>query len=156
MVIDDIMKLSQNDFLSIIDSTPLVSVDLIIENAKGEILLGKRLNRPAQNFWFVPGGRIQKNELIEDAIKRVSKVELGFELSVSDATLLGAYNHIYTDNFAAAKGINTHYVALGHKFTLQNNPQLKLDNQHELMRWQPVDALIMDEQVHPNTKLYFQ
>ena len=150
------MKLSPDNFLNIIDVTPLVSVDLIIENAAGEILLGKRLNRPAQDFWFVPGGRIQKNETIENAIKRVSKTELGFELLLKDAQLLGAYNHIYTDNFAAVDGINTHYVALGHKFILPRKAQLKLDDQHEVIRWQSIKSLLADEDVHVNTKLYFQ
>ena len=150
------MKLSQNEFIKVIDVTPLVSVDLIIQNPDGEILLGKRCNRPAQNNWFVPGGRIQKNELIADAIKRVSKAELGFELLLSDGVLLGAYNHIYTDNFAAVEGVNTHYVTLGHKFILQNKPQLVCDDQHDTMRWQSVASLLLDENVHNNTKLYFQ
>ena len=60
--------------LNIIDATPLVSVDLIIENRLKQILLGKRVNRPAQGYWFVPGGRILKNETIKDAIKRISTI----------------------------------------------------------------------------------
>lgn len=54
------MFLRQEDFATVVRSTPLVSLDLIVENAQGEFLLGKRLNRPAQGFWFVPGGRVQK------------------------------------------------------------------------------------------------
>jgi len=156
MVITNMLKLSQHDFINIIDTTPLVSVDLIIQNPDGDVLLGKRRNRPAKNYWFVPGGRIQKNELIEDAIKRVSKAELGFELTLDNAVLLGAYNHIYDDNFAAIEGVNTHYVALGHKFILQQTPELVTDEQHEKMRWQSVASLLADENVHQNTKLYFQ
>ncbi len=47
-------------FLKVIDAAPLVTIDLIIRNPKSDVLLGKRLNRPAQGFWFVPGGRIRK------------------------------------------------------------------------------------------------
>ena len=50
-----------NNALAIINATPLVAVDLIIENRNKEILLGKRVNRPAQGYWFVPGGRILNN-----------------------------------------------------------------------------------------------
>jgi hypothetical protein len=48
------MFLSQEDFATVVRSTPLISIDLIVENERGEFLLGKRTNRPAQGFWFVP------------------------------------------------------------------------------------------------------
>jgi colanic acid biosynthesis protein WcaH len=37
--------LALEKFKTIIKSTPLVSIDLIVRNAQGEILLGKRTNR---------------------------------------------------------------------------------------------------------------
>ena len=45
-----------------------------------KILLGKRKNPPAKNFFFVPGGRIFKSELKKHAFKRILKNELGFSL----------------------------------------------------------------------------
>lgn len=50
------MFLRQEDFATVVRSTPLVSLDFIVENSRGEFLLGKRTNRPAQGYWFVPGG----------------------------------------------------------------------------------------------------
>jgi len=91
-----------------------VSIDLIVENPQGEFLLGQRVNPPAQGFWFVPGGRIRKNETLADAFRRISATELGVSLPLSRAQLLGAYEHIYNDNFLAEPGINTHYVVLGY------------------------------------------
>lgn len=58
------MRLSDEDFLNIIDKTPLIAIDLIIKNPDGDVLLGKKLNEPAKDKWFVPGGRILKNESI--------------------------------------------------------------------------------------------
>ena len=63
-------------FKTIIASTPLISIDLIIRNKNGDVLLGKRINRPAQGFWFVPGGRVLKDESFALAFKRLIKVEL--------------------------------------------------------------------------------
>ncbi|WP_188925660.1 NUDIX domain-containing protein [Shewanella algicola] len=60
-----------------IENTPLVSIDFVVYNQKGEVLLGKRNNRPAQGGWFVPGGRIKKDELMSAAFKRLAKNELG-------------------------------------------------------------------------------
>ena len=45
-------------FLGVVNHTPLVAVDLVLVRGGQEVLLGLRNNRPAQSFWFVPGGRI--------------------------------------------------------------------------------------------------
>jgi len=75
------MKIDKKHVLEIIEATPLVSIDLVIRNPSNKVLLGKRNNRPAMGYWFVPGGRIFKNETINQALKRISEVELGQDLS---------------------------------------------------------------------------
>jgi len=149
------MNNANSQFLQIIDATPLVSIDLIIINADHQILLGKRNNRPARNYWFVPGGSIKKNETLAAAVQRISKQELGFIMDISDGRLLGAYDHIYEDNFAAHPGINTHYVALAYQFKLMFIPDLVPDQQHDAMHWFTRVALLAHPQVHANTKAYF-
>lgn len=57
-VLENILPL--DTFKTVIESTPLVSIDLIVLNSEGKILLGKRLKHPAQGYWFVPRGRILK------------------------------------------------------------------------------------------------
>ncbi len=143
------------EFIEIIDATPLVSVDLIVQNMRNEVLLGKRLNRPALGFWFVPGGCIQKNETIDQAIARVSHSELGLNLNQKNGRLLGAYNHIYEDNYLNKPGINTHYVVLGYRFFLENTPEITIDNQHSEIIWLSIQQLLDHPEVHPNTKAYF-
>ncbi len=142
-------------FLKIIDATPLVSIDLILKNSSGEALLGKRLNRPAQGYWFVPGGRIRKNEEIVNAIKRISSTELGLELSFNQMKLLGGFDHIYTDNYLGEKGVNTHYVVLAFMIELEQEVKIIADDQHSEMKWWPTNSLLQSDQVHLNTKRYF-
>ena len=48
------MHLDDKTFLRVIEATPLVSIDLLVRNERGQVLLGKRANRPAQGLWFVP------------------------------------------------------------------------------------------------------
>lgn len=67
------MFLDKKKFTQVIDVTTLASIDLVIINSPGQILLGKRGNRPAQNYWFVPGSRICKNETLINAFKRLTK-----------------------------------------------------------------------------------
>lgn len=142
-------------FLEIVDSTPLVSIDIILKNASGEVLLGHRTNRPAQGYWFVPGGRIRKNETLRAALARISLVELGFEIAIEHTRLLGAYDHIYEDNFHGVAGINTHYVALAHEFELPKGQMVDSDSQHSEVKWWAVSDILISEDVHQNTKAYF-
>ena len=89
--------LEKSVFTTVIDSTPLVSIDLVIENTDGKILLGYRNNRPAKGYWFVPGGRIQKGESMDDAFQRLTLAEIGKVFQRENATFLGPYEHFYDD-----------------------------------------------------------
>ena len=147
------MSLDQDQFLNVVAATPLVSIDLVLHSERGRVLLGKRLNRPAQGFWFVPGGRIRKNERLQDALRRISQAELG--ILIERAELIGAFDHVYEDNFYGAPGINTHYVALAHRYLLSEQTPLQGDDQHAAMRWWSVPELLASPEVHENTKRYF-
>ena len=148
-------KLDKEKFLAVIEATPLVSIDLVVEDRQGRILVGQRMNRPAQGCWFVPGGRIQKNELLADAVLRISTTELGMALSINQAKYLGAFDHIYADNFAAQEGISTHYVALGYHIHIGDNFKIRSDDQHAAMQWLTRKQLLDQVDVHENTKQYF-
>lgn len=142
-------------FLAVIDATPLVSIDLIVRNPQSEVLLGKRRNRPAQGFWFVPGGRIRKNERIAEALKRIVATEIGWVPSPEAIRFKGVYDHLYDDNFHAAAGIGTHYVVLAHEVTITADIRVTPDDQHAELRWWPRDRLMSSAGVHANTKAYF-
>ena len=150
------MKMEDKHILEIIEATPLVSIDLIIRNPSEKVLLGKRINRPAKGYWFVPGGRIIKNETIVHALKRISLTEMGQDLSTEAHSLLGAYDHIYEDNFLNVDGINTHYVVLAFSILLQQEIDVNPDEQHSDLQWWEIDKLLKDPTVHHNTKAYFR
>lgn len=76
--------------------------------------MGRRINEPAKGTWFVPGGRIYKNEDLEDAFRRISNDELGVELTIIQAHLFGAFTHKYQTNALGAAGVTTHYVVLAY------------------------------------------
>lgn len=145
--------MDREQLFRVIGLTPLVSVDLVVRNDKEEVLLGYRTNRPAKDCWFVPGGRINKNERLQNALKRISLAELGLALEKGD--LIGAFDHIYDDNFRGVEGVGTHYVVVAVACRLPRGASIAADAQHSEMRWWPVDELLAHPQVHPNTKLYF-
>ena len=72
------MWLEREDFRTAVRLSPLVSIDLVVRDAAGRVLLGWRNNRPAQHCWFVPGGSIRKQETLDAAFRRISHGELPF------------------------------------------------------------------------------
>lgn len=147
------MFISEEKFKVVLESTPLVSIDLLVEDEEGRFLLGYRKNRPAQHYWFAPGGRIQKNESLAAAFKRLTRQELGTEFSIEQATLVGPFDHFY-DDCVFGTDISTHYVAISYKLKAANLPALP-DQQHTDYQWFSIKNMLSDTRVHKNTKAYF-
>jgi len=142
-------------FADIVKYAPLVSIDFIVRNGVGDVLLGRRLNRPAQGYWFVPGGRILKGERLEDAFLRLTKVELGTEQSLSGASFLGIFEHFYDDNFLN-ENFSTHYVVIGYSLVFPVGSKNSFPReQHTDYKWFSTDEIIQSDSVHKYTKLYF-
>lgn len=149
------MFLDNNMFGVVVESTPLVSVDLIAKNKLGQVLLGKRVNRPAKNFYFVPGGRIFKNERIIDALKRIAVNELGIDaFNPDNARFFGTYEHFYKDSFLS-DGVSTHYVVLAYEIDIKNEKVSLNIDQHSDYGWFSIDEVLANKRVHQFTKNYF-
>ncbi len=146
--------LSFEDFKTVIGSTPLISIDFIIENDKSEILLGKRVNKPAKDFYFTLGGRIYKNEIIKDAQKRILKDEAGLNINKYDTHFLGIFEHFYDDSFVD-NNISTHYVNIAYKIKVDNVIELP-KQQHALYKWFKIDELMTSNEVNKYVKDYFR
>lgn len=148
------MFLDRETFSTVLSSTPLVSIDLVVRNLDGEVLIGQRVNRPAKGYWFVPGGRILKNETLAQAFERLTKEELGLSYPISDASLLGPYDHLYED-CVFGEHISTHYVAIA--YTIDVTILTTLPNkQHNSYQWLSPDKILQLNNVHENTKAYFR
>lgn len=148
------MLLDEQTFQTIIESTPLISIDLIVKNHQGQALLGKRKNPPAKNFWFVVGGRILKNETLAEAFTRLTLQELGKAISLNDANFIAPYQHFYKDS-VFNKSVSTHYVVLAYELFCDTFDDLPL-KQHDSYRWFNIDELLNSKQVHQYTKDYFK
>ena len=148
------MFLRHEDFATVVRSTPLISIDLIVENAQGEFLLGKRLNRPAQGYWFVPGGRVQKDEPLRAAFERLTDAELGLRLPLSAAEFYGVWQHFYDDNFSG-EDFSTHYIVLGFRLRVSENDLQLPDLQPDAYRWLAIEEILASDHVHDNSRAYF-
>lgn len=150
--------LQDSDFISAVGALPLVSVDLVVVNATGQLLLGQRRNAPARGWWFTPGGRVRKNEAFASCIQRVAASELGLKAAdLQGARLMGVWDHFYEDS-AFSSEASTHYVNLPHVLKLEyalDLDALPLD-QHSGWRWQEPQDAAVSEDVHPYVRVYAQ
>ena len=139
--------LDTKTFKSVVENTPLVSIDLCLV-CNGQILLAKRRNDPLKGIWFTPGGRIHKNETWQDALLRIAEVELGLcDIAVEGLLLMGVWDHFYS-NSALDQNTSTHYVNLPHYAEFKSRPQITLDDQHGEFQWFDLAMVSSDEKFH--------
>ncbi len=156
------MYLEKKDFENIVLSTPLISIDLCILDKK-KILLGKRKNSPAKNFYFVPGGRIRKNEIINFALSRILEDEIGHRFIDNNIQkqLIGIYEHFYNDNFLGNNKFKTHYIVLAFLIRMDQIEKI-LDvpsqkDQHSNYIWYDLEnKSIKDIEIHKYTYSYIK
>ncbi len=92
--------LSEAEFKQIYAKVPRLTVEVIIKNQKGEILLTKRAIPPCQGQWHLPGGTVRLGESLLAAVRRVSEREVG--LRVDDARLKGYIE--YPSHYSSGQG----------------------------------------------------
>jgi len=143
--------LDDQAFKAVIRSTPLISIDLLVKK-DNKILLGKRINKPAQGYLFSIGGRIYKNETIDSAMMRIAKNELNIELKLMPR-FIGVFEHFYDDSIY--EDVSTHYVNLAYEIEIEETLNLPT-KQHNEYQWLTIDELLESNQVHEYVKGYFR
>ena len=145
--------LDAQTFKTVIENTPLVSIDLCFV-CDDQLLLGKRNNDPLKGEWFTLGGRIHKNETWQDALLRIVEAESGLSgTAVEDFSLMGMWDHFYS-NSAVDQNTSTHYVNLPHYAVFQAEPDIILDDQHGEFKWFDLSVVSKDEKFHAYVRNY--
>jgi len=153
--------LDNKNFKTVIDSTPLISIDLLVKK-DNKILLGRRINKPAQGYFFSIGGRVYKNESIQQAMSRLAQTELNIELFFSISPrgvkstpkFVGVFEHFYGDGIY--ENISTHYINLAYEFNVDDEMLNLPTDQHNEYQWFSIKELLKSEQVHKYVKGYFR
>ncbi len=149
------MVLKREKFHKLVELGPLVSIDLIIKNTDAEVLLGRRRNPPAKNYWFVPGGRIRKLETMCECFARITRCEIGVEISIDKSRLIGAFEHIYEDSIVS-EIIPTHYISLGFEVLIEDESIADISEQHSDFLWASEQEIFSNPEVHENVKRFFR
>jgi colanic acid biosynthesis protein WcaH len=147
------MFLEKDIFKCIVEFAPLVSIDFLIKK-DNKYLLGQRVNSPAKGYYFTIGGRIFKNETIQNAKHRILKEELNL-FEKRESIFIGIFEHFYTDS-VFGKDISTHYINLAYLLEFDiiiNNLPL---NQHNKYIWLDKEEILNRDDVHKYVKDYFK
>ncbi|MFB6101241.1 MAG: GDP-mannose mannosyl hydrolase [Haloplanus sp.] len=138
----------EDTWRSIVRYVPIVSVDLIVCH-DGGVVLGKRRNAPARGEWFVPGGRVHKDETLDAATHRIARQELGVDVDIDRR--LGVYEHRW-DESEFDDVATKHYLANG-IVVRPRSDHLTPDDQHaELRIFEPP----FDADLHPYVEAYLR
>ena len=119
-------RIPKEKYLRLVADLPILCVDVIIKNTKGEHLLLKRSNPPRENQWWVIGGRVLKGESLEKAAIRKIKEEVG--LKVKGLIPVGYYEEVYGQGPFGRKG-SYHPVSIVFSAVVNTRQKVRLDNQ---------------------------
>lgn len=107
---------------------PQIAVGAVVVH-DGALLMVQRGHEPARGAWTLPGGRVEKGEYLEDALRREVLEETGIEIDVE--RLLGILEVVS----------EPHYVILDFLATTESQTEPRADTDALAARWVPLDEV---------------
>lgn len=156
--------LPREKYREVLDITPVCCVDVMFFNSdKTKTLLFKRQNEPVKGIYYSAGGRLLKNERIEDCAVRQGLREVGININRNKLTFGGVQEELHPNS--VFEGVSYHAIVIYYGYVLNDDlpatayrskeaggrwqaGEIKLDSQHSDYQWFSVS----DESLHPFIK----
>jgi colanic acid biosynthesis protein WcaH len=116
------MWIEDDVYRKIVEKMPIPTVDAVIVH-KGKFLLLKRNNPPVKGEWWLPGGRIRRNESFEDAVRREVLEETG--LTCKTIKPVGVISQVFPE---------CHTVSV-YFLVESDNVDVKMNSEHSEYKW---------------------
>ncbi len=126
------MLIPEEEYQRIINILPILCVDAVIINEKGEYLLVKRNNDPLKDEYWVPGGRVMHMETVENAMNRILNKEIGG--GADELLFFGIYQDVFSNN-SFQEEANYHTLSVVFMVKLKGKDNIKLDSQSSTYKW---------------------
>ena len=121
----------EEKYKMIMENMPIVCTDGVIVNDNGEYLLVYRNNHPLKGEYWLPGGRVMKNETLCEAVKRKMNQELGIDVEIE--RLLGFFETVFQKTRVSGIG---GFHAISFVFLLKPlQEKIVLDSQSSDWKW---------------------
>ena len=126
------------EYKDIVSKMPILTVDAIVVH-EGKYLLLKRNFEPLKGIYWLPGGRVLRGELLQEAVIRKMREELGVDVSI--ISLAGFHDYIYKENEFDLDFVHTVSAVF---YVSPLSTDVKLDIQSEDYIWSDT----LPEQLH--------
>ncbi|MDF2959865.1 MAG: hydrolase [Paenibacillus sp.] len=103
-------------FLFVSRLTPLICVDLLIQDDQNRILFTWRDDEIFGKGWHLPGGVIRHNENFADRIIKVGQIELGADITFDSEPLR------FVEDLDRSKRNRGHFIAFLYQCRLESKP----------------------------------
>lgn len=134
-------------YKEILDAIPICTVDVLFFNKDlSKTLLFRRTNEPLKGVYFSVGGRLLKNEKLEDCAVRQALREIGISVNKDMLTHGGTQEELNPNS--AFHGISYHAIDTFYGYVLDDNEKISLDSQSDDAQWFSVS----DDTLHPFLK----
>lgn len=114
------------EYAAITEVLPILCVDVVVQNVRGEYLLVKRANEPRKGQWWVVGGRVLKGESLHQAALR--KVREETALYIGSAEPIGYYEELAQVN-PFRRDAQYHAVSVVFAAAVDDFREIRLDDQ---------------------------
>ena len=143
----DMIKESNYKFF--LENMILVCVDLIVKDQNNKILLLKRKDEPLANTYCVPGGRVFKNEMIHEAVKRKVKEELGIDGKLKE--IIDVFQVVF-ESGPLGMDEGTHIISFLVEVEWNKKQNITIDNDHANF----IFSDKAEDEYHPYLKKIFE
>ncbi len=139
--------ISNEVYKEILNTMPICTVDVMFFNSDmTRVLLFRRTNEPLKGVYYSIGGRLLKNEALEDCALRQSIREADLHIEKNRLKLGGVQNEIFS--ISVFEGVSYHAMGLFYIYTLSEKEiselPISLDDQHDNYQWFPIN----DDAIH--------
>lgn len=129
--------LTQSEFDTIYSKVPRLTVEIILKSEEG-VLLTLRTIEPCIGMWHLPGGTVWYGEMLEDAIKRIAKKEIGIDVIESEMIGIIEYPDHVASGYGDPRGLA--YLITDYKGVITT------DEEAEAVEW----FSSIPDKIHPN------
>ena len=97
--------LSKEEFDDIYSKVPRLTVEIVLRDKEGHILLSKRAIEPCKGQWHLPGGTVRFGEPLLAAVRRIAKRELAITVQAARNTGVIEYPSHYEEGLDDPVGL---------------------------------------------------
>ena len=124
-------KIPSELYKQIMENVPICCIDFVVLH-QGKVLLTFRNDEPAKGKWWIQGGRLLKNERIEDAVRRKAREEIGVDVKLVRRT--GTYEYFCRRGHFPDFATGVHDIAICY-LVEPASTNFNLDSAHSQYRW---------------------